>query len=105
MGSVSSNKKDPSYSLYMTFRNNTGVLIKNLPTMILLRLILSLPRSDRAARKHLKRIGKGKSSPAIIKGRLTSILFIPIFIKKRHKLKKYRVIDEDYLWHLMRRGF
>jgi len=105
MGSFSSAKKDPSYSLYMTFRNNTGLLIKNLPTKIIWLLLFKIIKADRAAIKHLKRIDKGYSAPAVVKGRLVSILYIPIFIIKRHKLKKYRKVNSEYLWNLMRLGF
>jgi GT2 family glycosyltransferase len=105
MGSISSTKKDPSFSLYMTFRNNTGLVIKNLPTTTLWIILARLLKADRAAIKHLKRTGKGQAIPAVIKGRLVSLLFIPIFMNKRRKLKPLRVIDQDYLWHLMRRGF
>ncbi|HUD06358.1 MAG TPA: glycosyltransferase family 2 protein [Candidatus Saccharimonadales bacterium] len=105
MGSVSSAKKDPSFSIYMTFRNNTGLLIKNLPAAILVRILVSLPKADRAAIKHLKRIGKPQAIPALIKGRVVSIGFIPIFLWKRHQLKNYRKVNKYYLWQLMRRGY
>lgn len=105
MGSVSSKKKDPSFSLYMTFRNNIGLQIKNLPPKILLVILSRLIKSDIASIRHLRRTGKGRAVPAVIKGRLVSILFIPIFIAKRQKLKKYRTVNVDYLWRLMGRGF
>lgn len=105
MGSVSSSKKDPSFSLYMTFRNNIGLHIKNLPTKVLFKLLFRMFRADRAAIKHLKRIGRQKAIPAVIKGRLASLPLIPIFISKRRKLKPYRNIDVDYLWKLMGCGF
>ncbi len=104
MGSASSSK-NPGFSLYMTFRNNTGMLIKNLPLSILLVILLDIPKADRASIKHLKRIGKPEGVPAIIKGRLASLKYIPIFLVKRHRLKKYRNVNTDYLWQLMQRGF
>lgn len=105
MGSVSSNKKDPSFSLYMTFKNNTGLLIKNLPFRIVVRLLLKIPKADLAAIKHLRRIGRKNAVPAVIKGRLKSLLYVPTFIAKRYKLKALRVVDESYLWKLMNRGY
>jgi GT2 family glycosyltransferase len=104
MGSASSGK-NPGFSLYMTFRNNTGLLIKNLPLPILLRILVSIPKSDRASIRHLKRLGKQDAVPYVIKGRLASLKYVPIFIFKRRKLKKYHDIDSTYLWQLMRRGF
>jgi GT2 family glycosyltransferase len=105
MGSVSSSKKDPSFSIYMSFRNNTGLLIKNLPLGILLTLLIRMPRADRASILHLKRIDKSKAIWPLIKGRLKSLLYIPIFIYKRMKLKPYRNVNKEYLWRLMYRGF
>ncbi|HUD10552.1 MAG TPA: glycosyltransferase family 2 protein [Candidatus Saccharimonadales bacterium] len=105
MGSVSSSKKDPSFSIYMSFRNNTGLLIKNLPLMLLLKVLVRMPRADRASILHLKRIGKDKAVWPLIKGRLTSVLYVPIFIYKRMKLKSHRRVDKDYLWQLMHHGF
>jgi len=105
MGSVSSSKKDPSFSLYMTFRNNMGLLIKNLPTKIFFIIFLRMIKADIASIKHLQRTGKSKAIPAIIKGRLMGILFIPVFIVKRYKLKPYRKINKDYLWRLMKHGY
>lgn len=105
MGSVSSNKKDPSFSLYMTFRNNTGLLVKNLPISILWRVLVRMPGADRAAIRHLKRTGRGKAVPAIIRGRLCSLLYLPIFIGKRRQLRRLRSIDAHTLWYLMDKGF
>jgi GT2 family glycosyltransferase len=105
MGSISSARKDPSFSLYMTFRNNLGLLIKNLPTKTLLVILFRMLRADRASIRHLRLTGRSEAIPAIIKGRLAGLLFIPIFIIKRNKLKPYRVINKDYLWRLMERGY
>ncbi|NCC99947.1 MAG: glycosyltransferase family 2 protein [Bacteroidia bacterium] len=105
MGSVSSKKKDPSFSLYMTFRNNTGLLVKNLPLGILFRLLVKIPKADLAAIKHLRRTGRKTAIPAVIQGRLKSLQYIPLFLRKRKKLKPLRVVDEDYLWKLMNRGY
>jgi hypothetical protein len=104
MGSASAGK-NPSFSLYMTFRNNLGVNIKNLPLSILIRVIFSIFKADRASIKHLKRIGKPEGISAVIKGRLVGMLYMPIFIYKRLRLGKYRTIDHKYLWELMQRGY
>jgi GT2 family glycosyltransferase len=104
MGSVSSGK-NPGFSLYMTFRNNLGLLIKNLPFPLLMKVLVLVLRSDRASRAHLKRTGNPEGAKAIIRGRLASLQFIPIFVLKRRKLKKVVTVDNDYLWSLMRKGF
>ena len=105
MGSVSSKKKDPSFSMFMTFRNNTGLMVKNLPNKLLWRILFVMPRADRASILHLRRLGKHKAVKALIKGRITGLRYIPIFMFKRRKLKPYVVIDEEYLWQLMQKGF
>jgi len=104
MGSASSGK-NPGFSLYMTFRNNLGLNIKNLPMRALIPVIFSSLKADRASIRHLRRVGKKQAVPAIIKGRLAGTIYIPIYIFKRHKLKKYRHIDSAYLWQLMKRGY
>ncbi len=104
MGSASSNK-NPGFSLYMTFRNNLGLLIKNLPLHILCKVLIEIPKADRASIKHLQRTGRKDSVKYIYKGRLASIKYIPVFIIKRRKLKKHIHINGNYLWNLMRKGF
>jgi GT2 family glycosyltransferase len=104
MGSASSGK-NPSFSLYMTFRNNLGLNIKNLPLPILARVVVSIFKADRASIRHLKLIGKPEGVKAIIKGRIIGMFFIPIFIYKRLRLRKYREIDREYLWQLMKKGY
>jgi GT2 family glycosyltransferase len=104
MGSASSGK-NPGFSLYMTFRNNLGLLIKNLPLALLLPVLASLFKADRASIKHLQRTNRKEAVKFIYRGRLASLPYIPIFIFKRYKLKKYRNIDNNYLWNLMRKGF
>jgi GT2 family glycosyltransferase len=104
MGSASSGK-NPSFSLYMTFRNNLGMNIKNLPLPILARVLFSIFKADRASIRHLRLIGKPEGAKAIIKGRLVSLLYIPIYVYKRMKFRKYRTLDHNYLWQLMKRGY
>lgn len=104
MGSASSGK-NPGFSLYMTFRNNTGMLIKNLPLMTLFKLAPRIVLSDIETFRHLRRVGKNKTAWIIPKGRLIGVLRSPLFILRRRKLNKYRTIDKDYLWHLMSKGY
>lgn len=104
MGSASSGK-NPGYSLYMTFRNNTGMIIKNFPLRLIIRLIPRIVMSDIHTFKHLRRQGKQEAGWRIIKGRVIGIIRAPIFLKDRRKLVKKRNIDTEYLWHLMRKGY
>ena len=104
MGSVSSGK-NPGFSLYMTFRNNSGMLFKNFPIRLLLKMLPKLIRGDIDTLRTLKRLNKKGARAIVIKGRLVGILRLPIFIPSRIKLSRYRKIDTDYLWDLMNKGF
>lgn len=105
MGSVSSSKKDPSFSLYMTFRNNLGLLIKNMPISILLRLFLAIPRSDYQYIEHLLRMRKRRAALAVVRGRLISFFYIATYLVKRRILSKHTTVDSKYLWHIMNKGY
>ena len=72
MGSVSSGK-NPGFSLYMTFRNNSSVLFKNLPSIILIRLLAKLIKGDIDTIKVLWRTGQKKSVKKVIEGRSSRI--------------------------------
>ncbi len=105
MGSVSSGK-NPGFSLYMTFRNNSGMLFKNFPLTLLFRMLPKIIRGDIDTVRALRRMGKKDSSNKVIKGRLIGILRLPLFLPKRLKLRKYRrVVNKDYVWQLMRKGY
>lgn len=105
MGSASSSKKDPSFSLYMTFRNNSGMLVKNFHSLILLRMLPKLVRGDIDTIKVLWRTGRRRAIRAVIKGRIIGICRALLFIPKRYKLKRHIVVDKMYVWKLMHRGF
>jgi GT2 family glycosyltransferase len=93
------------YGLYMTFRNNLGMLIKNLPWGIVLRILWKIPKADWNTRKHLKKLGHHTAARKVLKGRLVSLVRVPIYIGLRFKLTRHRQIDKTYLWQLMRKGF
>ncbi|MEI9913717.1 MAG: glycosyltransferase family 2 protein [Candidatus Saccharibacteria bacterium] len=105
MGSVSSSKKDPSYSLYMTFRNNSGVILKNMPIGIMFKLMPRIAKSDYQTFQHLRKQGKSKAARSIVKARFAATLYVPIFLFKRLKLSRHKNIDTDYLWTIMKKGY
>jgi GT2 family glycosyltransferase len=104
MGSASSGK-NPGFSLFMTFRNNTGLLVKNLPLRLLLRLWPRIIRSDLDTVRHLRSLGKGAAARKVIKGRFIGLLRAPLFFKKRRMLAGKRRISAAYIWQLMRQGY
>jgi GT2 family glycosyltransferase len=104
MGSASSGKK-PGFSLYMTYRNNMAVLIKNLPLSMLMRMLPAIIRSDRHTVRHLRRTGQGDAVPKLLKGRVVGALRSGIYLADWLKMHKYRKkVDKEYLWQLMRFG-
>ena len=104
MGSASSKKRASGFSLYMTWRNQPGMLISNLPGRTLLRALPSAIKADVQTLAHLRRIGEHDLVPFVVKGRLVGLLRAPLFLRKRKRLAPYRVIDADLLWQLMRDG-
>ena len=104
MGSASSGK-NPGFSLYMTFRNNSDVLFKNFPLRLLVRMLPKLIRGDIDTIRELKRRGKSSAIRKVIKGRFVGLLRMPLFIAKRRKMNKARTADTNYLWSLMRNGY
>lgn len=104
MGSASSGK-NPGFSLYMTFRNNSAMLYKNLPMGLLLRLVPRIARSDLDTIRHLRALGKPEAARKVLKGRLIGLLRVPLFIRKRRIIARNRRVSSTYLWHLMRQGY
>jgi GT2 family glycosyltransferase len=104
MGSASSGK-NPGWSLYMTFRNNSGMLVKNLPLLVLLRMFPKLVRGDIDTIKVLWRTNRRPAIKLVVKGRLIGVAMTPLYLAKRFKLAKHRNIETMDLWRLMHRGF
>ncbi len=104
MGSASSGK-NPNFSLYMTFRNNSGLIVKNFSWRMVLKIFSNIPSSDIDTFKHLRSLGKKSASWSIVKGRIVGVFYLPIYMLKRHKMNKYRKVDNKYLWSLMDKGF
>jgi GT2 family glycosyltransferase len=104
MGSASSGK-NPGFSLYMTFRNNTAVLIKNLPLIILIRMWPKLVRGDIDTIKVLWRSDKKPAIKKVIWGRVAGTLRAPLYLWKRYKVYRHRNVSYKSLWSLMFKGF
>lgn len=104
MGSASSGK-NPGFSLYMTFRNNSAMLIKNFHLIILLRMLPKLIRGDIETIRTLWRTDRKKSIRKVILGRIIGILRIPLFLVRRYKVRRARNINYLQLWRLMLKGF
>lgn len=101
MGSASSSK-NPGFSLYMTFRNNTAVLFKNLHIIVLIRMLPKLVRGDIDTLIVLWRTKRKKAIWPVIKGRLVGVFRCILFVGDRLKLRSK--ISYKQLWALMFRG-
>lgn len=104
MGSASSGK-NPGFSLYMTFRNNSAILIKNFPTIILIRMLPKLIRGDIDTIKVLWRTGQKQAIRSVVWGRVAGTFRIPLFFGKRFVVYRKRKVDYKALWRLMFRGY
>lgn len=104
MGSASSGK-NPGWSLYMTFRNNSGLLIKNFHFLILMRMLPKLVRGDIDTIKVLWRTNRRQAIKPVIKGRVVGILTAGFYLPKRFKLARHTQADKMDVWKLMHRGF
>lgn len=100
MGSASSSK-NPGFSVYMAYRNNLLLLIKNLPLSILIKVIPGMLITDMRTLKYLLRHQNYAPAKAIIRGRLHSLPMIPKFIGKHRQLKRHWQVNSKTIWQLM----
>lgn len=103
MGSASSGK-NPGFSLYMTFRNNSAVLFKNLPFRILLRMWPKIVKGDIETIKTLYRTHRKTAIKKVIMGRIVGLLRLPLFFGKRRVMRRQQAIESVTLWTLMNHG-
>lgn len=104
MGSASSGK-NPGFSLYMTFRNNSALLYKNLPAKMLIKMIPDIIRGDIDTLRELRRTNRQAAAKKVLKGRIVGLFRLPLFILKRRKMSRARTIPSQYLWNLMKKGY
>lgn len=104
MGSVSSNKR-PGFSLYMTYRNNIALLVKNLPFSMVVHMMPRILKSDYSTMRHLYKNGLGSSAWYIVKGRFVGFFRLPLYSHQIIQMHRYRRgASSKYLWALMRTG-
>lgn len=101
MGSFSSKRLASSYSLYMTYRNNTPVLFKNVPLRDFFGILLKAFVADRVTRKHMVRGGNKKLTKVLRRGRWAGVLRLPLYLGKRIRLQFKRRVSREYLRYLM----
>lgn len=101
MGSASSKSRSSSFSLYYTARNQFGLLLKNLPTPILIRACPIFFRYEYRFLVYLKSSYSTRVLLKYIQGRIVGLLRVPVYLSKRQKLQKNSRIQPDFLWTLM----
>lgn len=98
---MASGSKNPSFSVFLIYRNNFLVMIKNLPLGTLLRTVPGIFLSDLKTLWQLLRGHNFGTAKALIKGRLFWLPMLPKFYRKRRQLKKHRKISRRALRELM----
>jgi GT2 family glycosyltransferase len=102
MGSASSGK-NPGFSVYMIYRNNLLLLIKNLPLPILLRVLPGVFVTDLITLGKLLKSRNFPTIKALLRGRFSSLSMMMPFIRKHHILTKNQAISHAQLWDEMGR--
>lgn len=100
MGSVSSNK-NPGFAVFHIYRNNLLVLIKNFSLLTVCRLLPGLIFTDIRTMLTLLRSRNLSTLRAMIKGRLASFRYIPLFRKKYSTLNQHQKSNIRDIWYLM----
>lgn len=103
MGSASSGK-NPGFSLYMTYRNNLPMLVKNYPKRLLLRMLYPMLRSDISTIKRLLRQNRRPAAMKIVQGRIVGFFRLPLYMFSMITMSRSRNVSNEYLWKLMFRG-
>lgn len=107
MGSASSSaaSRVSRLAFYMTFRNDLGVLVKNLPLGVLLRILPRAPIADFRTIRRLLRCGEWRVAGEVVRGRLVSLGRLPLYLRKRAVVRKVARADPASLWSLMEKGY
>lgn len=100
MGSASSSN-NPGFSVFLIYRNNFLMLVKNLPLGVLIRVIPGAIVTDLKTLGQLLRSKNFATAKAILRGRLYSLPLLPKFYSKRRQLKPCRKISRGLLRQLM----
>ncbi len=88
MGSASSKKKASNYAFFMTFRNQSALLFKNLSFVTIFKYIPRAVNTDTHLYKWLKLEYGARTMFKVIWGRVWGILRLPLFIPGRIQIRK-----------------
>lgn len=101
MGSVSAKKRSGSYNIYMTFRNQSALLFKNMPFGTFIHYLPKAINFERHFYIHLKRT-KGKEVAWLaFKGRIVGLLRLPLYSVDRWRINSHRKLSSKELARVM----
>jgi GT2 family glycosyltransferase len=100
MGSASTGRNS-TFSLKMTYRNHLPVILKNLPGRTIIKAFPKMVRSDLARARAFIKMREYRLLWSMLSGILSGLPRLPLFLRKRQKLKQYWKVDEAELWRLM----
>jgi|ERR1039458_1818809 GT2 family glycosyltransferase len=103
MGSISANK-NPGFSLYMTYRNNLAMLIKNYTITSFLRMLPKILKSDLDTVRGLLKKRRYLAVRKLVSGRIVGVFRLPLYIGKTWKMHSFRIVNKRYLSQLMKEG-
>jgi len=104
MGSVSAKKRSNGhYNIYMTFRNQTALLMKNLPFLTLIRFLPEAFNFERHFYKHLSRTLGRDVAVLAFKGRCIGVLRSLLYVGSRVQIQRKRAISRKTLEDVMKK--
>jgi GT2 family glycosyltransferase len=104
IGSHSSKRRSGGFSIRQTWRNQTVLLLSNLPARVLLRGFRGLIGHDIGAIRHLIATERPELIKDIAMGRLLGFQLIPYALKRRRTLRSHVQLDPEVVWELMATG-
>jgi GT2 family glycosyltransferase len=100
MGSASSSG-NPAFSIFMSYRNNAYVIVKNFPLGIIFKLLPGLVGTELQSIYNNARGRNYVAIKAMIKARFASLLHLRTYTAKRKILKPYVAASKQEIWRLM----
>lgn len=100
MGSASSGK-NPGFSVYMIYRNNFPMLVKNLPYSLVFKMVPGIIVSDIQI---ITSLIKGRSFIALkslIRGRIKGIGLLPAMVRKHSHIARLSTTTKNRIWSQM----
>ncbi len=102
MGSISAKKRSNSYNIYMTFRNQTALITKNMPIHTFITFLPQALKFEAHFYRHLYKTKGRQTMLLAIKGRVVGVLRAPLYTVDRLRITRRRSISSQQLERIMR---